>query len=48
MYPVGSPGASESVIGLPPDLADVVAAWQTLPAVIRAGILAMVKAAGAK
>ena len=30
---------------LPPDLAAVVAAWPTLPEPIRAGILAMVKAA---
>jgi hypothetical protein len=30
---------------LPPDLAAVVAAWPSLPEAIRAGILAMVKAA---
>jgi hypothetical protein len=30
---------------LPPDLAAVVAAWPTLPEAIRAGILAMVRAA---
>jgi hypothetical protein len=29
---------------VPPDLADVVTAWPNLPAAIRAGILAMVKA----
>jgi hypothetical protein len=34
-------GATET----PPDLAAVVAAWPTLPEPIRAGILAMVKAA---
>jgi hypothetical protein len=32
---------------IPPDLAAVVAAWPTLPEPIRAGILAMVKAASA-
>jgi hypothetical protein len=31
---------------LPPDLAVVVAAWDRLPEVVRAGILAMVKASG--
>jgi hypothetical protein len=30
---------------LPPDLAAVVAAWPTLPEAIRAGIVALVKAA---
>jgi hypothetical protein len=29
------------------DLADLIAAWPTLPAPIRAGILAMIRAAGA-
>jgi hypothetical protein len=32
---------------MPPDLADVVNAWPTLPAAIRAGIMAMVNAARA-
>ncbi|MGQ9650956.1 MAG: hypothetical protein ACUVXJ_12670 [Phycisphaerae bacterium] len=32
-------------LAMPDDLADVVAAWPTLPAALRAGILAMVKAA---
>ena len=31
---------------VPPDLADIVAAWSTLPDPIRAGIVAMVKASG--
>ena len=31
---------------LPPDVARIVAAWPTLPEAIRAGILAMVAAAG--
>jgi hypothetical protein len=30
---------------LPPELAEIVAAWPDLPGAIRAGILAMVKAA---
>jgi hypothetical protein len=30
---------------LPPDLAELVAAWPTLPDPIRAGILAMIRAA---
>ena len=36
------------LVGLPvdPDLATIVAAWPTLPAALKAGILAMVKAAG--
>jgi hypothetical protein len=34
-------GASEP----PPELAEVVSAWPTLPEAIRAGILAMVRAA---
>ena len=33
---------------LPPGLAEIVAAWPELPEAIRAGILAMVKAAAAK
>ena len=32
--------------GLPPDLAEVSAAWPTLPPAIRAAILAMIRAAG--
>jgi len=32
---------------LPPDLAELVNAWPTLPAALKAGILAMVKAAKA-
>ncbi len=38
-------GAVESV-AIDSDLAAIVASWPTLPAAIRAGILAMVKAAG--
>ena len=34
-----------AALEMAPDLAAVVAAWPTLPEVIRAGILAMVKAA---
>jgi len=39
--------SSDSLESAPadPDLARIVAAWPTLPEVIRAGILAMVKAA---
>jgi hypothetical protein len=32
---------------MPPELAAVVAAWPSLPEAVRAGIVAMVKAAGA-
>jgi len=31
---------------MPPDLADIVAAWTNLPQAVRAGIVAMVRATG--
>ncbi len=47
--PVSQQGGTDSGTlageNLPPDLADVVNAWPTLPEAIKAGILAMVKAA---
>jgi hypothetical protein len=44
--PVVVPTSSEVVSGLllPPDLARVVAAWNVLPEVIKAGVLAMINA----
>ena len=45
---VPSPTGAVSGPELPPDLARVVAAWDRLPAAIRAGVLAMVEAAGAQ
>jgi hypothetical protein len=33
-------------VHLPPELAKVVSAWPDLPAVVKAGILAMIEAAG--
>jgi hypothetical protein len=45
--PVLVPSVSDSVSGtdLPPDLADVVAAWPDLPDAIKAGVIALVRAA---
>ncbi len=37
---------SQNMPEMPPDLAQVVAAWHHLPAAVKAGILAMVRAAG--
>jgi len=42
---VPSPSDTISFTGLPPELADVVAAWDQLPKAIRAGILALIQAA---
>jgi hypothetical protein len=46
----GAPGAGNPADNPPddPDLVAIVGAWPTLPDVIKAGILAMVKAAGGK
>ena len=41
---MGTEGTSPGP-ALPPDLADVVTAWPDLPQAIKAGIVAMVKAA---
>jgi hypothetical protein len=41
---VPSPPGAASGLDLPPDLARVVAAWDRLPAAIRAGVLPMVDA----
>jgi hypothetical protein len=46
-YPARTPSTSLRAEPLDPDLARVLAAWPTLPAAIRAGVLAMVKAATA-
>jgi hypothetical protein len=45
--PAGVPSAADtnSALILPPDLAAVTAAWPSLPAAIKAGILALVHAA---
>jgi hypothetical protein len=46
--PAEVPSLSEAVSGpqIPPDLARVVAAWDRLPEAIKAGVLALVQAAG--
>jgi hypothetical protein len=44
--PTVTESSSADSSALPPDLATVVAAWDRLPEVVRAGILAMVKASG--
>ncbi len=46
--PVGVPSSPGAVSGpqFPPDLARVVAAWDRLPEAIKAGVLALVQAAG--
>jgi hypothetical protein len=44
--PMVTESSSADSSALPPDLALVVAAWDRLPEVVRAGILAMVKASG--
>jgi len=41
----GAPGGPDAPAPSHPDLAQVIAAWPTLPAALKAGILAMVKAA---
>jgi hypothetical protein len=43
---VPSPPGAVSGLQLPPDLARVVTAWDRLPQAIKAGILALVQAAG--
>jgi len=46
--PATVPSRLSSDLGpeIPPDLAEVVAAWSTLPYAVRAGVLAMVRATG--
>jgi len=41
---VPSPSKTRCGAELPPDLAEIVAAWNTLPDGVRAGVLAMVRA----
>ena len=42
---VPSPPDTEFGAVLPPDLVEVLAVWNTLPGAVRAGVLALIKAA---
>ncbi|HLP85469.1 MAG TPA: hypothetical protein VK157_14065 [Phycisphaerales bacterium] len=43
--PVMPPNGQDSAASTDPDLATIIAAWPTLPAAMKAGVVALVKAA---